>query len=229
MGAEKWLASAGWPTPWVPAGQRRSFCLAQCCRNSCSQLPLPFPWRQIGQSIFEAGALMICRKTIISNRTAHLSHQAFSFILHCIPLHCNTSTLTLWYFSPSLKPCCSVDCLKNWKNGNMRSFKAHRGNSPCMGRHAETVLAWWGWAVSTCNPPTVKSRPLLACRYGPWCPPMKVDSMRLLGGYPPTPWHIQICTNSMHIALPKVMWWSFLVNAAVCLISKTKDCWKFAL
>lgn len=53
------------------------------------------PRRRIGQSVFKAGALMICRKTIISDRTANLSHRAISFILHFIPLYCNTLTLTL--------------------------------------------------------------------------------------------------------------------------------------
>lgn len=83
---------------------------------------------------------MICRKTIITDRTANLSRRAISFILHFIPLYCSSFTLTLLTFSPSFELCCSVDCLKNWENGNMTSFKAQKYNSACMGRHADDVL-----------------------------------------------------------------------------------------
>lgn len=31
-----------------------------------------------------------------------------------------------WLFPPSLELCRSADCLKNWQNGNITSFKAHK-------------------------------------------------------------------------------------------------------
>lgn len=77
---------------------------------------------------------MICRKTIICYRTAHLSHQAFFFIPHCIPLHCNTSMLTfltLLSLTQTQLLCRLPQKLE--KSGNMRSFKAQKCNSPCMG------------------------------------------------------------------------------------------------
>lgn len=77
------------------------------------------PRRRIGQSVFKAGALMICRKTIISDRTANLSHRAISFILHFIPLYCNTLTLTLLTLlslTPTLLLCRLPQKLGKWKH-----------------------------------------------------------------------------------------------------------------
>lgn len=100
------------------------------------------PWRWIGQPVFKAGAVMICRRTIMADRTGNPSHRAISFILHLIPLYCSTFMLTLLtLLSLTQTPllCRLPQNLGRWKHTIIWSSKVQL----CLrGRHADDVLCF---------------------------------------------------------------------------------------
>lgn len=140
---------------------------------------------------------MICRKTIITDGTANLSQQAVSFILHFIPLYCNTFTLTLLTLlslTRTLQLCRLPQKLGKWKhNVTLKHKSATLPAQAGMQMTCCILLAWCQWAVcpfasptanksmQTLGCPAIKCRPfLLVCRYVPCRTARHVNGMRLL-------------------------------------------------
>lgn len=125
-----------------------------------------------------------------------------------------------WHFSPSLKLCCSVDCLKNWENGNITSFKAHKCRSPCMGRDAENAVflaCCQQGHEHLCQASQARQQQEAAGD-------LLLHSLGVKGGFR----RASETPRTRYAGLPKVIQCSLLVNTAGSLVCKAKDNWKFA-